>query len=505
MAELTALPVFHVVGFTGHRRLRDAGAVERALSEVLAGLHAEPGVEWLALSSIAEGADMLFARTAIKTGLGWEAVLPLPPAEFRGDFSPGTWREVESLLAEAEQARVIGERGAREDAYLDCGMETVNHCDVLLAVWNGEASRGRGGTAEIVAYARELGRPVIIIDANDCTVRRENFERLKVGNQHLAYFNHLPRPPSPPPRDDPDQGRTLLQDFLAKVDHAATIHAPHDRRLVGFSLWLLTLATALSTASFAFRLQAGALPWVVLACLLGAIAISLVVRYRHDQHDWMRCRLAAEITRSTLATWGLPRSLRLFDDFEWAGLEPLRRSFDVLHRRGARDHPARFDEFKQRYIRERIDDQLAYFAARQRKAKPHLERLRWAFFACALLAVCFATALASHTLFPGLQAPGWVGAWVYRFGPLVLPVLAITCVSLIHVHDLHRRLARYRELQIRLAAVRTEAVFVQTWASLERIVAKAERTLLQEAFEWHSITSFTEGPGGGMARKVDSR
>lgn len=194
MADPAPLPVFHVVGFTGHRQLRDPAAVEETIRRVIDGLREESGVEWLALSSIAEGADMLFARTALKLGLGWEAVLPMPPAEFRADFTPELWRGVEELLGEAEHVRVIGERTIRVDAYLDCGMETVNHCDLLLAVWNGEPSRGRGGTAEIVAYAREMSRPVIIIDANDLSVRRENFERLEVGDRHLAFFNRLPAP-----------------------------------------------------------------------------------------------------------------------------------------------------------------------------------------------------------------------------------------------------------------------------------------------------------------------
>lgn len=492
MAEVAQLPVFHVVGFTGHRNLAQPAAVERVLREVLEGLRAEPGVEWLALSSLAEGADLLFARTALRLGFGWEAVLPLPPAEFRADFRPEVWREVEALLAEAEHARVIGERTAREDAYLDCGMETVNHCDVLLAVWDGEPSRGRGGTAEIVAYARETGRPVIIIDAKDLSVRRENFDRLQVGDRHLAFFNRLPRAPQAVGHDTPDRGRTIVQDFQAKVDHAATAHAPHDKRLVALTIWLHVLATGLAAAALAFHLHQAALPWGKLACLLAAMAVALLVRHRREQHDWVRCRLAAEITRSALATWGLPRSLRLFDDFDWAGLEPLRRSLDILHRRGTRAQPASFDEFKQRYLRERIDGQLAYFRRQQAKALPVLERLRWGFFACSLLAVCFTAAYASHSLVPGLAAPGWVQTWIYSFGPVILPFLAAAFMSIIHVNDLHRRVARYHELQVRLQAARQEAGFVQTWGALERVVVKAERALLQEVFEWHSITSFSE-------------
>ena len=490
MAAVAQLPIFHVVGFTGHRQLRDSVAVERMLRNVIDGLRSEIGVEWLALSSLAEGADLLFARTALRLGLGWEAVLPLPPAEFRADFAPDAWRTVEALLAEAEHVRVIGERTARDDAYLDCGMETVNHCDLLLAVWNGEPSRGRGGTAEIVGYARAMGRPVIIIDTNDLSVRRENFERLVVGDRYLAYFNLLPESPRTLVPDAPDRGRSIVQNFQAKVDYAASMHAPHDKWLRTLIMWLLVLATALAAALLAFDLQVPAMPWLKLACLLLAFVAALLVRHRRDEHNWMRCRLASEITRSTLATWGLPRTLRLFDDFEWAGLEPLRRSLDVLHRRGARGCPASFDEFKQRYIRERIDGQLAYFARREARAGPNLERLRWGFFGCSLLAVCFAAAFASHALAPTLEAPAWVRPWVYGLGSVVLPALAATFLALIHIHDLHRRLARYREMQVRLETARTEAVFVQTWGALERVVAKAERALLQEVFEWHSITSF---------------
>jgi hypothetical protein len=236
MSVASALPIFHVIGFTGHRQVNDAKAVERVLGEVLAGLKAEGNVEWLALSSIAAGSDMSFARSALALGMGWETILPLPPAEFRRDFSEAEWREVEQLLGAAEHVRVISERPRRDDAYLDCGMETVNHCDVLLAVWDGEPARGRGGTAEIVAYAREMGRPLVIVDATTFVVRRENFERLKMGDRHLAFFNELPAAPQEQPDTMP--GRERVHAFQAKVDHVATCSAPHDRRLTAVTLWL---------------------------------------------------------------------------------------------------------------------------------------------------------------------------------------------------------------------------------------------------------------------------
>lgn len=493
MPDSDQLPVFHVVGFTGHRLLKDAAGVQRVIAEVLTELRAEKNVEWLGLSSIAEGADMLFARTALRLGFGWEAVLPLPPAEFRNDFRPEVWVEVEGLLAYAEQARVIGERSHRDDAYLDCGMETVNHCDVLLAVWDGERSRGRGGTAEIITYARDLGRPVIIIDAKTLAVRRENVARMNAGDKYLAELNQLPAvEETAGVAAETDPSRRAVLAFHHKVDAAASHYAPHFPRLITITLAFHLLAAALAAATLVFNLRGAALPWGKLLCLLAATGAAALLVYRRLRLDWVRYRLAAEITRSALATWGLPRSLRLFDDFDWVGLEPLRRALDVLGRRSARARRLNFDQFKQRYIHERIEGQLAYFSRQEAKARPLFERLRFGFFFCSSVAIFFTAAFAVHSLVPNAVPPSWVPTWIYGFGPIVLPVLAAGFLSLVSVNDLHRRVARYREMRVRLETARTEATFVQTWGALERVVAKAERALLQEVFEWHTITSFSE-------------
>jgi hypothetical protein len=39
----------------------------------------------------------------------------------------------------------------------------VDPSDVLVAVWDGEPARRLGGTADVVAYARERGVPAIVI------------------------------------------------------------------------------------------------------------------------------------------------------------------------------------------------------------------------------------------------------------------------------------------------------------------------------------------------------
>ena len=485
----SALPLFHVVGFSGHRQLSDPAGVNKAIADVLEDLRRQAPGEWIAMSSAAAGADLIFVHTALEIGLGWEAVLPLPLRGLRARLQPAAeWPEVKALLARAEHMEISSEPGSREEAYLSGGFEIVNNCDVLLAVWDGQSARGKGGTADIVNYARAMGRPVVILNPDSRAIRRENFEGLRLHDMNLRYLNEVPGPPAP--EGGISRGRVAA--FQKKVDDAATHSSPHFRRLIVLTLAFHVTATALATLSLAFDWHWSALPWGKLACLLGALGVATFVRYQRTQHHWTRCRLAAEITRSALAIWGLPRATRLFADFDWSGLEPLRRSLDVLHRRAAREAPEDFDTFKQQYLLGRIDDQLAYFARQQAKAIPLLSRLRFGFTASSVAALVFTAGYALNESFGWPVLPRWMEEACFYFSPIMLPVLAAAFMSLISINDLHRRVARYREMGIRLSTVRKEIVHSQTWAGLERAIAKAERVLLQEVFEWHSITSFSE-------------
>ena len=45
-------------------------------------------------------------------------------------------------------------------------VEVVEHSDVLVAVWDGDRSRGEGGTADIVAYAADRGHLLLWVRAS---------------------------------------------------------------------------------------------------------------------------------------------------------------------------------------------------------------------------------------------------------------------------------------------------------------------------------------------------
>jgi hypothetical protein len=485
------LPNFRVIGFSGHRQLNDPAAIGRVIRDELERLGRETPDEWIAFSSVAEGSDQLFVAQARTLGWSWHAVLPLAHAEFAKDFSAAEWARVEALLAGAENVRVIAENGTREDAYLDCGMETVNGADVLLAVWDGEPARGKGGTADVVAYAQSLGKPVVIIDAATHVVRRENFANLPPPDRTLQELNRLPTG-SAGWGENPFNASDDILAFQRKCDHAASRGAPYFRRLIVLTVVFHVVATLVAAASLAFGLHHVLLPWLKLLCLFGAIGVAGVLRHHHhSMANWVRCRLAAEFCRSALATWGLRRAALLFDETNVPEARGLMRTLQVLHSRSAAAQPVEMNAFKSLYLEKRIDDQLAYYRRQEARALPQFGRLKIGFWIATLLALACTLAYAlSHTLH--VEVSEAVAELVFYFLPISLPVVAAALISLISINDLQRRVARYREMQLLLEDSRKRVAYCQTWNSLERVVLRTERALRQEMLEWHSITSFSE-------------
>ena len=273
------LPLFHVVGFSGHRNLADPVGVAGAVGTALDTLRQEAAGEWIALSSSAAGADLIFVREALARGLGWEASLPLVEDDFARDFTPDEWKEVAALLKRAEHVEVAANAGSREEAYLSGGFEIVNRCDVLLVVWDGHPARGVGGTADVVTYARAMGRPIVIINPETKLIRRENFEHLRVRDENLEFLNAVA-----------GQGgaavlgaRETVATFQRRMDEAATQSSPHFRRLIGMTVWLHVSATMIATAGLAFDWHWAGLPWGKLFLLLAALGVALFMAWPHWQ------------------------------------------------------------------------------------------------------------------------------------------------------------------------------------------------------------------------------
>ncbi|WP_326583026.1 hypothetical protein OG250_30385 [Streptomyces sp. NBC_00487] len=147
------------IGITGHRQIPDG-----ALSAVRSGVRAElRGIGSVrAVSSLAAGADQLFAEIALEYGIALTAVIPGMDyeAHLGDDRVRASYRRL--LKCCAERVQLPHER-THDEAYYAAGRYIVDHVDRMIAVWDGAPARGLGGTGDIVDYARGTGVPVTVL------------------------------------------------------------------------------------------------------------------------------------------------------------------------------------------------------------------------------------------------------------------------------------------------------------------------------------------------------
>lgn len=155
------------VGFTGHQSRPgiDWAWVERILRDQLKGI----GEVESAFSSLALGADQLFARVALELRISVVAVVPMD--DYESQFDAGVLEEYRRLIARCTRLDLLLEGGA-EQAFFKAGQFIVRACDLMLAVWDGEPAAGVGGTGDVVQYARRLGKPTVHINPLGKNVRR---------------------------------------------------------------------------------------------------------------------------------------------------------------------------------------------------------------------------------------------------------------------------------------------------------------------------------------------
>ncbi|MFI5491511.1 hypothetical protein [Actinoplanes sp. NPDC051859] len=146
-------------GVTGHRVL-PAGIADCAVAHWRRVLPA--GSALVGVSCLAEGADQLFAAFVLAAGGRLEAVLPWAgyADSLTGD---GSRARFDDLVRPATTVLTMPDATPRERGFLAAGQTLVDRCDHLFAVWDGQPARGVGGTADVVAYAKQRGCPVTVL------------------------------------------------------------------------------------------------------------------------------------------------------------------------------------------------------------------------------------------------------------------------------------------------------------------------------------------------------
>ncbi len=131
--------------------------VEKELLEAQ-GAYSEDPPLLRATSSLAEGAGRIFAEEALKLGFYLQCPVVFRK-EFKKDFhSPQSRLEFDHLLSKANGVVFEVDGGAACET-LD--LLLVDHCDLLIAVWDGQPDSGKDRTAHIIEMAHRRRIPVV--------------------------------------------------------------------------------------------------------------------------------------------------------------------------------------------------------------------------------------------------------------------------------------------------------------------------------------------------------
>ena len=149
-----------VIAITGHRDLisADVPKIEQVLTDFLSRLQLRfSNSPFVFLSSLAEGADQLGARVALKIGMSLVCPLPFALEEYEKDFGNAeSLEKFRDLLAQSSAHFPVytppTDAESRVACYARAGAYLAWQSSILIALWDGKESAKRGGTADVVSY-----------------------------------------------------------------------------------------------------------------------------------------------------------------------------------------------------------------------------------------------------------------------------------------------------------------------------------------------------------------
>lgn len=233
------------LGVTGHRQANLQGADLAALRTAVAAALAQLGSALQAVqqrhaeafdaapprlrlvSALADGADSLVAHAALDAGWPLDACLPFAREAYAADFSAPQLADFETLLSRAHAVfELPGQRSDVEAAYEAVGRLILDQSDLLIALWDGDTNRGRGGTSRVVAEAVLRQVPVLHIHTRSGEPPQLLWSGLGVAEMEQPSVDTVPRAAATemlpkvvaaltePPQQEVD--RRMLQRFHAE-------------------------------------------------------------------------------------------------------------------------------------------------------------------------------------------------------------------------------------------------------------------------------------------------
>jgi hypothetical protein len=150
------------IGVTGHQQLDNPSRWSWVVEEINRILN-RYAVPVIGVTSLAPGADQLFAKLVLKHSGSLMAIIPFDTYEL--EFTEANdLSEYKALLAQASTVEVLEKGGSNEEAFLFAGQRVVELSDIIVAVWDGKPAAGLGGTGDAVDFAKKMKKKIIHIN-----------------------------------------------------------------------------------------------------------------------------------------------------------------------------------------------------------------------------------------------------------------------------------------------------------------------------------------------------
>ena len=511
------IPARIVIGVTGHRQFEDEEAVAEKIREVISRIvDMSPPMDHTPvvcslLSPLAEGADRLVAREILELpDSQLEVFLPLDKEDYVQDFStPESRAEFDRLTSQATRVSKLRSDAGRPEAYKQVGQFIVDHCSVLIAIWDGNPAKGTGGTAEIVQYAREKNRPLLWIHTGE-----ENQITFEPGQGFdLSLYKDLDRYNAEKidVREIERQAEQMGDDLLAKADkHGIArneIQEIHEKLLPHFVrsdlLAMRYQNLHLRTGSMVYLLAAAAVaviafqtiflpkwPAILVLEVLFMIAVLSIIYLGHRQHwheKWIDYRFLAERFRSALFLLTIDFEMPVLSPSGYLSVHYAPRDWMLLafsnvwaqipDKPDVRIPSSQFQELK-KYVNEAwIEDQIDFHEKASKKCVRRNRTL--SVTGIVLFGITLAAAVV-HIFHPGAD-------WLNR----LLSFTAISCPAIagalgaIRTHREYRRNAkRYKNTAEQLGKSKEKIDKSENSEDLAVAVSEAYELMLNENADW---------------------
>lgn len=518
------------IGVTGHRDPVDIDAVTRAVRDRLQEVSNRfpdsdtTKITFIVISALAEGADRIVAEQALEAfrerGVQLYAVLPMEAEEYGRDF-PDSVHEFAELLEPPTVTIKLPPTRDRDEAYENVGRYVVDHSDVMLALWDGHPPKGRGGSAEIVGYARRQGTPVLLVP----TRRAEDAERepnppnwaLAPWIPSATTLESLERTEELNRGQDDDRARRLIerkQERIGGPAEGSRIHWQYET-VANWAVPRLSRAESLA-------LKYQRLYYFLGGGLYGLAALAVTAIAAQSQWHWSPRIALVEVgfMLALLALYGIARHIRVHE--RWVGYRSLAEAFRSAlfialagaHRKGEPDNgvigssdepwfqrafseawrhrpepelaPASTGDLRQFLIEAWLEDQIHYHreaAGRFRRGRERLTRIVFALFSATVVIGLLHAFEVVH---------GEFASRLFTFLAIALPGFGAALVGVRDQRQYRVHEDRSERTASRLERLRREMEGQSRLRSVQRLAARIQTVIEAENLDWSGVIEFQD-------------